>query len=58
MFQIFIWKPLDGTVHKVHYLFYMITVEVAKPSMPQSLLPFTFTSSSSTSTAEEIGLQL
>lgn len=54
MFQFFIWKPLDGTVGQVHYLFYSIALEVAKTSLAQSLLSLTFISSSLTSTTEEI----
>lgn len=54
MFQFFIWKPLDETVSKVHYLFYSITMEVVKNSMAHSLFSFTFISSSLTSTTTEI----
>lgn len=39
MFQFFIWKLLDGTVSKVHYLFYSITWEVANLPWLVLLLP-------------------
>lgn len=38
-FQFFIWKLLDGTVSKVHYLFYSIILEVANLPWLILLLP-------------------